>query len=116
MAWHKISRIIESGPDEMITTIKVEGRRVCIFRNENMIYAVQNRCPHAGGFLCDGWITEGKIVCPNHQYKYDIKTGRGQYPQGDFIFTFPVKVEKEHLYIDIPISWNPWRWLMNLFR
>lgn len=54
--------------------------------NNGSYFAVSRRCRHLGGPLDEGTIdTDGCLVCPWHQSKYDVTTGlmtRG--PQGVF--------------------------------
>ncbi len=39
--------------------------------------AINNVCPHRGGPLAEGTIEGGKVVCPWHQWEFDIATGAG---------------------------------------
>ncbi|QDU69473.1 Rieske (2Fe-2S) protein [Engelhardtia mirabilis] len=40
------------------------------------ILAIDARCPHAGGFLIDGPLVDGRLVtCPLHNYHFDPKSG-----------------------------------------
>ena len=54
--------------------------------NNGDYFAVSRKCRHLGGNLDEGSIdSDGCLVCPWHQSKYDVKTGlmvRG--PQGVF--------------------------------
>ena len=69
---------------------------VGIFRRGDRIFAWENRCPHAGGPVCQGKIyrkveevlaadrkslglrfgSTSQIVCPWHGFEFDIATGR----------------------------------------
>jgi nitrite reductase/ring-hydroxylating ferredoxin subunit len=52
------------------------GVDIILARVDGQIHAVDNRCPHAGGFIQDGPLLEGKyLTCPLHQYHFDPKTG-----------------------------------------
>ena len=40
------------------------------------LHALDARCPHAGGFLIEGPLAEGRFaVCPLHNYHFDPATG-----------------------------------------
>ena len=54
--------------------------------NNGEYFAVSRKCRHLGADLADGSIDEdGCLVCPWHQSKYDLKTGRmTRGPQGKF--------------------------------
>ena len=57
---------------------------------------------------------DGVIVCPIHQWKFDVKTGECIWPGKCEIATYPVKVDGDHIFVDInspsrPIQHNPIR-------
>jgi nitrite reductase/ring-hydroxylating ferredoxin subunit len=80
---------IAPGTGKIVT---VRGREIGIFNVEGQYYALANRCPHAGGPLCQGII--GPLVrsdgpgsyrltrereflrCPWHGWEFDIRTGQ----------------------------------------
>ena len=93
-----------------------------VFRQGDSIHAWENRCPHAGGPVCQGKIFRkveevlGKdrkslglrfsatpqIVCPWHGFEYDIVTGR--HP-GDSRFRLKrvdVTVRDGNIYVRTP--------------
>jgi nitrite reductase/ring-hydroxylating ferredoxin subunit len=54
--------------------------------NNGSYFAVSRRCRHLGANLAEGSIdSDGCLVCPWHQSKYDVTTGRMvRGPQGIF--------------------------------
>lgn len=75
--------------------VTVGEKEIAIFHmSDGKFYAVDNRCPHKGGPLCDG-ITSGKtVVCPLHGQRFDLETGLpvlASQPNG--VGTYPVRVE-----------------------
>lgn len=38
-------------------------------------YAVSDRCRHRGGRLSDGVLRDGIVMCPEHFWRYDVRTG-----------------------------------------
>ena len=55
--------------------LTVHGVEVAVFRCQNRIYAVQNRCPHEGGALSGGTLDGGDVICPLHGYRFNLETG-----------------------------------------
>ncbi len=97
MKWVKIAI---STPDEgIVKQIDVNGKKLCLIKNQNEIYIIQNTCPHAGGILSGGWCKEGNIVCPVHRWEYNLKTGRGAEGQGDYITVYPNEVREDGIYV-----------------
>jgi 3-phenylpropionate/trans-cinnamate dioxygenase ferredoxin subunit len=72
--------------------VDVAGRAVVVFNLGGEFFALNNRCPHRGGSLCEGRLSglvesdepghyrysrRGEIIrCPWHGWEFDIRTGR----------------------------------------
>ncbi|XP_042363567.1 Rieske domain-containing protein [Plectropomus leopardus] len=77
--------------DELIAAKRscrtVAGRDVLIIHHQNVFYAMDSYCYHAGGELQNGDIEEiaGKlcIICPKHKYKISLAEGEGLYKGTD---------------------------------
>jgi nitrite reductase (NADH) small subunit len=55
---------------------EVGGRRVAIFRTrDGRVFATQGECPHRGGPLADGLVGDGVVVCPLHEWRFDLASG-----------------------------------------
>ena len=56
--------------------LTIAGHEVLLVRHRGEVFAVESRCPHMGGNLKDGRITDdGHIVCPLHHSEFDLRTG-----------------------------------------
>lgn len=95
---------MEIPKEDFVTLIKLEGKKICLIKHENNLYAVQNTCPHAGGILSGGWCKNGHIICPIHRYEYSLQTGRGATSQGDYIDIYPVEERIDGVYIGLKES------------
>lgn len=53
---------------------------VCLFYVKEQFFAMDARCAHSGGPLCEGDIEEAdgvlKVFCPWHDYDFDLRTGK----------------------------------------
>ena len=98
---------VEPGTAKLVT---VKGRDIGVFNVKGEYFALANRCPHAGGTLCQGTITglalsdgPGKyrllrpgefIRCPWHGWEFDIRTGQSYCdPKSTRARQFKVTVE-----------------------
>jgi len=52
------------------------GRSLVVVLHKGKVYALNSVCTHVGGPLEEGTIEGNEIVCPWHQGRYDIKTGK----------------------------------------
>lgn len=98
MTWYRVLNLKYS-PEPFMSRAKINGRSVVLVNYEGDLHALSADCPHAGGNLGYGWCEDGKLICPLHRYAYDIKTGKGDPGQNDFIDTYPVKVRGQDVYI-----------------
>ena len=56
----------------------VDALEIAVFRSrKGELFAIENRCPHRQGPLSEGVMGDGKIVCPLHGHKFNLKTGQG---------------------------------------
>jgi len=97
MKWYKID--IPVPDQDFIGQVLVNGKKLCLIKNGQDIYVIQNTCPHAGGILSGGWCKNGNIVCPIHRWEYNLTTGMGAEGQGDYIRIYPIKVKEDGLYV-----------------
>lgn len=97
LKWHKIEAEIPG--DEFVKQINVNGKKLCLVKHQQQLFAVQNTCPHAGGVLSGGWCKNGNLICPVHRWEYSLQTGRGAEGQGDYIDTFPLEERADGVYV-----------------
>jgi 3-phenylpropionate/trans-cinnamate dioxygenase ferredoxin subunit len=116
MARHVIGPV-ETVPVGERKILDVGGRSIGIFNVNGSLYALANRCPHAGGPLCQGevsgtacsgdtpyaieWVREGEIVrCPWHAWEFDITTGRTVSDPQLKVRSYPVMVEDGNIVVE----------------
>src|SRR5947209_7778439 len=91
MARHVVASVDDIPPGRR-KLVDVNGRAVVVFNLGGEFFALNNRCPHKGGSLCEGKQTglvqssepgeyrysrRGEIIrCPWHSWEFDIRTGQ----------------------------------------
>ena len=55
--------------------VTIEGRRIALFRTRSGWYALDAACPHMGGPLADGIVSEQSVICPLHERRFDLVSG-----------------------------------------
>lgn len=70
----KVARKSQLRPDQGLT-VEVAGRNIALFLHEGRVYAIDDRCPHAGGPLGAGHVTEGVVMCPWHGWRFRVTDG-----------------------------------------
>jgi 3-phenylpropionate/trans-cinnamate dioxygenase ferredoxin subunit len=77
---------------------------VCVYNLGGELYALEDRCSHDDGPLCEGdWDQdEGVVICPRHGANFDIRTGRPlTLPAFVPVETFPVRVENGVVKVEV---------------
>jgi nitrite reductase/ring-hydroxylating ferredoxin subunit len=106
--WNKVTELSMSELSEgKLFEVHVADKRVGLLKRNNTILAFTAACPHAGGNLCEGWLDPlGRIVCPEHKYGFDPVNGRNTTGEGYKLFTYPVEIKGDDIYIGLP-TLNP---------
>jgi len=115
MTWHKIADHITEldFADNNIAIAEMDGKKICVAKFKENVFAFAYKCPHAGGLLADGYIDAlGNVVCPLHRYKYDMKNGRNVSGEGYYLKNWPVEMRDDGIYVGMESSGSFW----NFFR
>jgi nitrite reductase (NADH) small subunit len=75
MTTHKLGPLTQI-PEGEGRTFSVSGRQVAVFRTRSgSIFATQAECPHRKGPLADGLLGNDSVVCPLHEWTFDLNSG-----------------------------------------
>lgn len=55
--------------------VQVGGEDVVLFAISDRVYAMADVCVHKQKRLSKGLIFKGKVICPGHQWAFDLETG-----------------------------------------
>ena len=103
MALTRICSASELPAEGQLAEVEFGGRSWCLSRVNGDLRAMDNICPHRGGPLHEGWVEEGKVLCPWHAWTFDPKTGSVNGSVTDTIETFPVRIEGEDVFADLHV-------------
>ncbi len=80
----------------------VNGQRICLVRSGEGYRAVQDACTHNGESLSKGHVNYmGEIICPWHNYCFEMATGREIQGRSADLRTYPVKADGSGFFIGI---------------
>ncbi len=90
-------------------TIKYGQTQIAVFNftSRGQWYACQNMCPHKKAFVLSRGILgddadQPKIACPLHKKTFSLETGKSQQSEEFHIRTFPVKIDGNDVYLELP--------------
>ena len=101
MAFERVCALAEVPPDSVIE-VMVRGQFYAICNVKGAITALSGVCPHAGGPLGQGQISDGKIVCPFHMWAFECATGRHEFVTSLSVPAFAVQVRDGDVFVDLP--------------
>jgi 3-phenylpropionate/trans-cinnamate dioxygenase ferredoxin subunit len=83
-----------------IAIASIDGKKICIGKYNNELFAFAYTCPHASGMLAEGYIDPlGNIVCPVHRYKFSLQNGRNTSGEGYYLKRWPVEIRDEEVFV-----------------
>lgn len=56
--------------------LEIADERIAIFRVDDAVYAIGDRCSHAEASLAEGELFDLEVECPRHGAEFDITTGK----------------------------------------
>jgi nitrite reductase/ring-hydroxylating ferredoxin subunit len=62
-------------PQNMPRLFHPKGLGMIMLRRGEDVYALSNRCPHMGCALASGTLEGDLIICPCHDWAFDVRTG-----------------------------------------
>ena len=83
------------------TEVEVGGREIAVINVGGQFYAIDNRCPHADGPLGEGMVQDEIIICPWHQWEFDVTTGEYLDDPTICVDRFETKVEDGEVFVRV---------------
>ena len=74
--WIKLCPIADCPPGRA-KFVSVVSHELAVFHltDPDRFIVTQNSCPHAGGNLAAGDISDGTVTCPWHQWQFNLDSG-----------------------------------------
>jgi 3-phenylpropionate/trans-cinnamate dioxygenase ferredoxin component len=99
-----VSPADELPPGTMKLVEAAGGRTVGVYNCGGTLYAIEDRCSHDDGPLCEGdWDTAAcTVVCPRHGSAFELASGRPlSLPAYLPVETFPVQIVDGMIRVDV---------------
>lgn len=88
-------KLVAAGPGDYVGVYNCDGR----------LYAIEDRCSHDDGPLCEGEWDEDlcRVICPRHGSAFDLATGRPlSLPAYEPVETYPVRIVDGIVRVELP--------------
>lgn len=95
MRWIKVFDSLEEANKQLDKRnplpLHIGDRRINLAKYNDEWFAFADACPHQHASLSKGWTNHiCEIICPLHEYRYNLKTGRESAGRAPDLETFPV--------------------------
>jgi nitrite reductase (NADH) small subunit len=89
-------------PPGTVKEVELGGENYAICNLEGSLHCLEGICPHAGGPLGQGTLNGNNLVCPLHEYEFDLRTGLNDMDEDLQVKTFPVHVQNGDVFVEVP--------------
>ena len=88
-------------PNDGRLVVSPNGLAILLLRRAGQVYAIGGRCPHLGCSMARGKVDGFMIVCPCHDWTFDIRSGELVIAQEITLPTYRVKTDMQQIYLQI---------------
>lgn len=101
MSWVEVAPLAEL-PVGRGVRVEIDDQRIALFRIEDVVYAIGDRCSHAEASLAEGEVFDLEVECPRHGSEFDLTTGEpGSLPATKPVPRFDVRVDEGIVYLSV---------------
>jgi nitrite reductase (NADH) small subunit len=101
MPYLDISLKLDDFPVGESRCVPVKDAQVGLFRTGDGLFAIDNFCPHRGAPLHDGFVTDGVVTCPWHQWQFQLADGICKNIPKVRVTTYPVEVRDGAIWVNL---------------
>ena len=80
--------------------VRIDSKRIALFRVGDRVFATDNQCPHEGYPLSDGSLQDGVLTCNWHNWKFTLETGTCIFG-GEDVRVYPTEIRDGVVFVDI---------------
>ena len=89
-------------PRDRGVRVTVGDHRIAMFRINDDVYAIGDRCSHAEASLAEGELWGLSVECPRHGSEFDLKSGEPQaLPATEPVPVYPVSIDDGTVYLEL---------------
>jgi len=98
--WIYLAKKAEIEPGKAIVA-DLGGSKVAVFNVDGVFHVLSNDCGHQGGPLGEGKLEGFSVICPWHQWKFDVTTGNCLSVGGSSVRRYEVGAAGEDLFVKV---------------
>jgi len=98
--WIRVASVSEIPTEGLGHAVKVEGIGIAIFRSGNLLYAIEDLCPHLGFPLSEGIMQSGQVICGWHGWHIRLEDGACGRERAR-TKVFPCEIRGDDVYVQV---------------
>ena len=96
--FHRVANVSDI-PPQAAKTVQIGTHEIALFNRAGTFYALDNRCPHRGASLAEGFVDGRRVLCPLHLFDFDLLTGKCGAVGELKVATHDVQVEGDEVFV-----------------
>ena len=101
MKWVEVGPLAELASGRGVR-VDVGEHRVALFRIEDAVYAIGDRCSHAEASLAEGEVFDLEVECPRHGSEFHLTSGEpGSLPATRPVPLYDVKIDDGVVFLSL---------------
>lgn len=104
--WFNTSTTVEKLEAARQVVVNLKRHEILLLWNDGSPVALSNVCIHRGRKLAEGVMLGTRLVCPGHQWAYELTTGYCQ-ARDRYQPRYSLEVQDGHIYIELPAKRGP---------
>jgi nitrite reductase (NADH) small subunit len=92
---------VEDVPMHEGRVVRVDGRPLAVFHSPAGWFVLDNTCPHLGGPLADGLVTDTTVACPLHERRFELASGQAVGHGCGSVTAYPVEVRGDDVFVSV---------------
>ncbi len=84
-----------------MNVVSYEGTPVLFIKQNSKIYVFDNRCPHMACSLSGGTLEESLVICPCHDWRFNLETGEYKEEPAITLVKYDWKVVSGKIYVKL---------------
>ncbi len=81
--------------------IRAQGKPVLFIKQTGKIYVIDDRCPHMGCKFSNGSLDGEIVVCPCHDWRFNLETGEYEEAPSYVLTKYPFKVKAGKIWVKL---------------
>ena len=99
--WIRVANLSDVPGEGLGHAVKADGLDIALFRWNDRVYAIEDRCPHLGFPLSEGLMQAGEIICSWHGWHVRLEDGACRLER-ERAKVWDCEVREGEVFVNIP--------------